>query len=58
MTNRKILIVEIDKDSEDEMIKGFCTQKDIIIKCKVIEMHSSMESYKRHICEEQNKEDK
>lgn len=52
ISNRKVLIVEIDENSEDEMIKGFCTQKDITIKCKVLEMHRTMETYKRHIEEE------
>jgi len=48
----KILLIEINEDSEGEMIKGFCSQEYVNLKCKVLEMHKNLKSYKEHIKED------
>lgn len=49
----KIVLVEIDSESESKMIEGFISGEKVSLKCKILEMHKDIDFYKKHISEEQ-----
>lgn len=53
---KKILVVELNDDSKDKMMESFVEDKEVEIKCKVLEMHRDISHYKAHL--EQEKENK
>ena len=48
----KILLIEIDEGSEEQMIKSLVEDKMVQLNGKVIEAHRNMDSYKKHTKEE------
>lgn len=54
---RKIIVIELNPESEDNVIKGFIEQCDVQFEGKIIEMHINKESYERHLKEEYGSEE-
>lgn len=52
---RKILVIEIHPKSENNVHKGFETKEDVELIGKVVEMHDSKKSYKKHLKEKYSK---